>query len=116
FVLDDRRLRRSAMDYYDLLDWRRWPSWSAYEADQHDGRLVLLTTAAQTSYLAYRFGPNDRIMLGRESAGVPQHVHAAADERLRIPLRPSARSLNVAMAAAMVSGEALRQIGAGPPA
>ncbi|MEM7445623.1 MAG: TrmH family RNA methyltransferase, partial [Pseudomonadota bacterium] len=46
FVLDDRRLRRSAMDYYDLLDWRRWPSWSAYEADQHDGRLVLLTTAA----------------------------------------------------------------------
>lgn len=112
FILDDRRLKRSAMDYLDMVDWRRWPSWPAYREAEHEGRLVLLTTGAETPYHAFRFGPGDRLLLGRESAGVPGDVHAAADARLRIPLKTAARSLNVAIAAAMVAGEALRQTSA----
>lgn len=111
FVLDDRRLKRSAMDYLDILDWRRWTSWSAYHRTEHDGRLVLLTTGGETPYLDFRFGRCDRLLVGRESAGVPGEVHTAADARIGIPLQPAARSLNVAIAAAIVVGEALRQTG-----
>lgn len=112
FPLDDRRLRRALMDYVDLLTWRRWSSWDAYRGAHHDGRLVLLTTRAETPYPGFRFAPDDRILVGRESAGVPETVHAAADARLRIPLVAGARSINVATAAAIVLGEALRQTGA----
>ena len=112
FVLDDRRLRRAAMDYLDLLEWRRWPSWETYRATRHAGRLVLLTTRATTAHHQYRFEPDDRLLLGRESAGVPDTVHQAADARIKVPLRPEARSLNVVTAAAIVAGEALRQTGA----
>lgn len=111
FPLDDRRLRRALMDYADLLAWRRWPSWDAYRAASHEGRLVLLTTRAAMPYPGFAFAPEDRIMVGRESAGVPDAVHDAADARLRIPLVPSARSINVATAAAVVLGEALSQTG-----
>ncbi|MFD1623344.1 tRNA (cytidine(34)-2'-O)-methyltransferase [Azospirillum griseum] len=109
FVLDDRRLRRAGMDYLDHLDWVRHPSWDAYRASPQAGRLVLLTTRAAQPYTGFAFAPDDRIMVGQESAGVPDAVHEAADARLVIPLRPPARSLNVAISAAMVLGEALRQ-------
>lgn len=120
FVLDDRRLRRAGMDYLDHLDWTRHSSWSAYVAAHgtagaaapRAGRLVLLTTRAAIPYTAFRFAPGDRILVGRESAGVPDTVHDAADARLVIPMVPPARSLNVAVSAAMVLGEALRQTAA----
>lgn len=112
FVLDDRKLRRAGMDYIDQLDWVRHNSWSAYRQANHAGRLVLLTTRGAVPYTDFTFAPDDRIMVGRESAGVPEEVHEAADARLVIPLKPPARSLNVALSAAMVLGEALRQTAA----
>ena len=111
FVLDDRRLRRAAMDYLDLLEWRRWQSWDAYRQTANGGRLVLLTTHGDTAFTRFRFAADDRLVLGRESAGVPDAVHKAADARLVVPMRPGARSLNVALSAAIVLGEALRQLG-----
>ncbi|WP_207483362.1 tRNA (cytidine(34)-2'-O)-methyltransferase [Arenibaculum pallidiluteum] len=108
FVLDDRRLRRAGMDYLDGLDLRRHASWTRFAAEP-PGRIVLLTTRAAMPYLDFAFAPGDVLLLGRESAGVPEAVHAAADARVAIPLRPGMRSLNVALAAAMVLGEALRQ-------
>jgi len=114
FLVDDRRLRRAAMDYADFLDLSRWTSWRRYAEAAHLGRLVLLTTRASQPYTSFAFAADDRIMVGRESAGVPDAVHAAADARIVIPLRPEARSINVATAAAMVLGEAIRQTVAGP--
>ena len=112
FLLDDRRLRRAGMDYLDLADMARHSSWAAYHAahlaDQ-TGRLILLTTAATQAYTDFAFAPGDSLVLGRESAGVPPEVHAAVQARLAIPMRAGVRSLNVALAAAMVLGEALRQ-------
>lgn len=115
FVLTDKRLRRAGMDYLDALDLARHSSWAAFDAAR-TGRLVLLTTRAPKAYTAFAFGPGDNLMLGRESAGVPEAVHAAADARITIPLGHGQRSLNVAVAAAMVAGEALRQTDAFPAA
>lgn len=112
FVLDDRKLRRAGMDYIDQLDLVRHSSWTAYRGSAHPGRLVLLTTRGAVPYTDFAFAPDDRIMVGRESAGVPDEVHESADARLVIPLKPPARSLNVALSAAMVLGEALRQTAA----
>lgn len=112
FLVDDRRLRRAAMDYADFLDLTRWTSWRRYAETAHSGRLVLLTTRASQPYTGFAFAAGDRIMVGRESAGVPDDVHDAADARIVIPLRPEARSINVATAAAMALGEAIRQVGA----
>ena len=117
FLLDDRRLRRAGMDYLDLLDRTIWPGWEDYRSADHAGRLVLLTTAGDTDYTDFRFAARDRLLVGRETSGVPPEVHACADARLVIPMKPGARSLNVALAAAMAIGEALRQTGgmtAGP--
>jgi len=108
FVIDDRRLRRALMDYADLADIRRHADWTAFQAERR-GRLVLLTTRASLAYTAFAFAPDDVLLLGRESAGVPEAVHNAADHRVTIPMAPGARSLNVAVAGAMVLGEALRQ-------
>lgn len=110
FLLDDRRLRRAGMDYLARAQITRHDSWAAY-ARAHTGRLVLLTTGGDTGYLDFAFAPGDTILVGRESAGVPRAVHAAADARLVVPMGAGARSLNVAVAAAMVLGEALRQTG-----
>jgi tRNA (cytidine/uridine-2'-O-)-methyltransferase len=114
FPLTDRAFRRAGMDYLDAVELRRHASFEAFEAwrRQAGRRLVLLTTAATQSYLDFAYGDSDVLLFGRESAGVPDAVHTAADARLRILLRPGLRSLNVAMAAAMVAGEALRQVGA----
>jgi len=109
FPIDDKRIRRAAMDYYDLANMTRHASWTAFRRDRTPGRLVLLTTAGAARFPDVEFRSDDTLLLGRESAGVPVEVHQAADLRLRIPLQKSLRSLNVALAAAMVLGEALRQ-------
>ncbi len=113
FPTSDRAFRRAGMDYLDAVTISRHPSWPAFEAWRHaqGSRLVLFTTAATSSYLDFRFEADDVLLFGRESAGVAQDVHAAADARLVIPMRPGLRSLNVALAAAMAAGEALRQTG-----
>lgn len=108
FVLSDRRLRRAGMDYLDNVEMTRHDSWDAYLA-QSRGRLVLLTTQGETAYTRFAYRSDDTLLLGRESAGVPDHVHDAVDARIVIPMAPGARSLNVAVAAAMALGEALRQ-------
>lgn len=110
FLLSDRRLRRAGMDYLDALEWQRHSSWDDFLAAQSPNRrLVLLTTKGSLPYHRFMFHADDILLLGRESAGVPDEVHARADERLLIPMRKGLRSLNVALAAAMVLGEALRQ-------
>jgi tRNA (cytidine/uridine-2'-O-)-methyltransferase len=111
FVFDDRRLRRAGMDYLDLAEVRRHDSWTAYLAARPPGRLVLLTTRGATPCHEFGFRADDTILLGRESAGVPDEVHAAADARVRIGMVAGARSLNVALAAAIALGEALRRTG-----
>ena len=108
FVLDDARLRRAAMDYGGAADITRHQSWDAFRQNRQ-GRLVLLTTKGATPLLDFQFTVDDTILLGRESAGVPENVHEAADARVIIPLAPGLRSLNVAQAAAIALYEALRQ-------
>jgi tRNA (cytidine/uridine-2'-O-)-methyltransferase len=113
FPTSDRAFRRAGMDYLDQVDVVRHISWTAFDGWRRNGglRLVLLTTSAATTYVDHRFAASDIVLFGRESSGVPTDVHAAADVRLRIPMRVGLRSLNVAVAAAMVAGEALRQCG-----
>jgi tRNA (cytidine/uridine-2'-O-)-methyltransferase len=108
FLLSDAKFRRAGMDYVSHADIVRHDSWSAFH-DSQSGRLVLLTTGATLPYTDFAFAPGDILLLGRESAGVPAHVHEMANARLRIPLLPGLRSLNVAQAGAMALGEALRQ-------
>jgi len=108
FLFDDARLKRAGMDYLELATVVRHASWEAF-ARATTGRMILLTTKATQSYIDSCFTPDDVLILGRESAGVPEHVHAAAAARLRIPMKEGLRSLNVALAAAMVLGEAQRQ-------
>jgi tRNA (cytidine/uridine-2'-O-)-methyltransferase len=114
FVWSDRRLRRAGMDYLEAVEVTRHPSWDAFR-QALAGRLLLLTTAAELTYPAFAFAASDVLLLGRESAGVPAEVHRAASERIRIPMRPGLRSINVAVAAAMVLGEALKQTNGFPP-
>jgi tRNA (cytidine/uridine-2'-O-)-methyltransferase len=109
FPVDDKRIRRAAMDYFDLARITRHASWMAFCRDRAPGRLVLLTTKGARTFPDVAFEPSDTLLLGRESAGVPDEVHEAADLRLRVPLQKGARSLNVALAASMVLSEALRQ-------
>jgi tRNA (cytidine/uridine-2'-O-)-methyltransferase len=111
FPMSDRRLKRAALDYGPDAELQLHPSWAAFAAAQEraGGRLVLFTTRAALAYVEFAFAPGDTLLFGRESAGVPDEVHAAADARLVIPLRPGLRSLNVVTAAAMALGEALRQ-------
>ena len=109
FPVDDKRIRRAAMDYYDLARIVRHASWEAFRRDRMSGRLVLLTTKAADTFPKVAFRSDDILLMGRESAGVPDSVHDAADLRLRVPLQKGARSLNVALAAAMVLSEVLRQ-------
>lgn len=116
FDLSDRNLRRAGMDYLELAALTRHDSWEAFERWRRAARrrLVLMTTRADLSYTRFAFAPDDILLFGRESAGVPETVHAAADHRLTVPMRAGARSLNLAMTVAMVGGEALRQTGRMP--
>lgn len=108
FVWSDRRMKRAGMDYIEQVDLVRHTSWDTFRA-QFGGRLVLLTTQGATPYLDHRFEQTDTLLLGQESAGVPPDVHDTADARIRVPMAAGMRSLNVALAAAMVLSEALRQ-------
>jgi len=114
FDVSDRNFRRAGLDYLDALDITRHPSWRAFEAFRAERRLrlVLATTKAATPYTEFAFEATDVVLVGRESAGVPDEVHATADARIVVPMLPGRRSLNVAVAAAMILGEALRQTSA----
>jgi tRNA (cytidine/uridine-2'-O-)-methyltransferase len=118
FPVSDRNFRRAGMDYLDQVNWMRHDSWTKFEdwRRQKGCRLLLFTTKAATPYLDIRYQASDILLFGRESAGVPSEVAEASDARLVIPIRPGLRSLNVAMAAAMALGEALRQTGSGQAA
>lgn len=111
FLMSDKALKRAGMDYLEFAEVRRHVSWPAFLAQlgTGGGRLVVLTAKASLPYTEFRFAADDTLLLGRESAGVPIEVHERADARLRIPLKGGLRSLNVALAGAMVLGEALRQ-------
>ena len=111
FDMTDRALRRAGLDYLAHVEIVRHASFADFEAARQrwGSRLVLLTTRAELAYTDFAFRATDTLLVGRESAGVPEPVHQAADARLRIPIRPGLRSLNVAVAAAMALGEALRQ-------
>lgn len=112
FPVSDRAFRRAGMDYLDHVSIARHLNFAAFDGWRQTAsrRLVLLTTRADLSYCDFTYAAGDILLVGRESAGVPERVHAAADARVVIPLRADMRSLNVAVAAAMVIGEALRQI------
>lgn len=116
FPVTDRAFRRAGMDYLDRVTIVRHDSFAAFEDWRHSARLalVLITTAASRSYLEHGYADDQVLLFGRESAGVPETVHQAADVRLRVPMREGLRSLNIAVAAAMVMGEALRQTGGFP--
>lgn len=115
FIFSEKALKRAGMDYLDMVSYCHHDSWEnflKYRDDHRDayGRLVLLTTKASLPYTQFKFLPNDVLLLGRESAGVPQEVHELADARLLIPMNEKARSINVAVSATMVIGECLRQV------
>ncbi|HVC56616.1 MAG TPA: tRNA (cytidine(34)-2'-O)-methyltransferase [Stellaceae bacterium] len=115
FLFDDRRLRRAGLDYAARATIRRHPSWRAFLAERDPAsRLVLLTTGGSVAHHRFAFAAGDTLLLGRESAGVPDFVHHAAGARVAIPLAPGARSLNVALAGAIALAEALRQTGGLP--
>lgn len=109
FLFSDGKLRRAGMDYVAQADVVRHTSWQAFLEARAGARLVLLTTKGAVAYMDFAFEKDDILILGRESAGVPDAVHARADARLLIPMRPGLRSLNVAQAGAIVLAEGLRQ-------
>lgn len=114
FVMTDRKLRRAGLDYIARTTLKTHRSWRAFDDERRAAastpRLVLLTTAGETAHIDFRFRPDDILMAGRESEGVPAAVAEACDARIRIPIRSDLRSLNVATALAIVLGEALRQL------
>ena len=113
FPLSDRALRRAGMDYLEMADLTRHVDWHAFEDWRRAGarRLVLLSTKAAIPYTSFAFASGDILLFGRESAGVPDAVHQAADARLTIPMQGAARSIIVALSVAMVAGEAIRLLG-----
>ncbi|MGV8998176.1 MAG: tRNA (cytidine(34)-2'-O)-methyltransferase [Parvibaculaceae bacterium] len=115
FAWSDKSLKRAGLDYWDMADATRHNDWTAFNSSR-TGRLILLTTKSIVAYTDFTFQSGDILLLGRESAGAPPEVHASADARLTIPMRAGARSVNVAVAAAMVIGEALRQTAGFPAA
>ena len=114
FAWDDKRVRRAAMDYIDHVEVTRHAGFAAFRAAIAPRRLVLFTTKAMQSVYDFSFAPDDVLLFGKESAGVPAQVAEACDARLRIPMRPEVRSMNLASSAALVLGEALRQSGSLP--
>ena len=114
FLFNEKAMRRAGMDYLEFANYRRHDSWDDFLAFRRAnleeyGRIILLTTQGNQSFLDFVFKPNDIILMGRESAGVPENVHALADAQLLIPMNPEARSINMAISAAMAITEALRQ-------
>ncbi len=119
FIFNEKAMRRAGMDYIEKADYKRHNSWDDFlqyrnENPELYGRIILLTTKASVAYTKFEFKNNDIILMGRESAGVPPEIHQIADARLTIPMNENARSINVAVSAVMVIGEALRQTDAFP--
>ena len=115
FPFSERNFRRAALDYLRSAVIAHHRSWETFQRERAPGRLVLLTTQGDAAYCDFRFRADDILLAGQEGSGVPPEVHAAADARVTIPLLPGTRSLNVAIAAAMVLGEAMRQTSGFPP-
>ena len=111
FTFDDRAMKRAALDYGPLSHMIRHASWDDFVRDRPAGRLLLMTTKGATSMAEFAFQPDDILLFGKESAGAPDYVHAAADERIIIPLEPNARSLNLSVTAGITLWEGLRQTG-----
>ena len=114
FAFDDRKIRRAGMDYIEHVQYKTHDSWEDFTqyAKENGKRIVLLSSKASLSYTQFEFDDNDILMLGRESAGVPEHVAAyCGNDAVTIPMQGGMRSLNVAVSAAIVLGEALRQVG-----
>ncbi|WP_339870976.1 tRNA (cytidine(34)-2'-O)-methyltransferase [uncultured Brevundimonas sp.] len=109
FTFDDRAMKRAALDYGPLGHMIRHSGWDRFQADRGPGRLVLFTTRGATPLHDFRFEPDDTLLFGSETSGVPEPVHAAADARVVIPLRPEARSLNLSVSAGIGLFEGLRQ-------
>lgn len=111
FRFDDRAMKRAALDYGPLSHMTRHADWDAFLRDRPAGRLVLFTTKGATPLTDFAFRPDDVLLFGKESAGAPDYVHAAADARVVVPLRPQARSLNLSVTAGVALWEGLRQTG-----
>lgn len=109
FIWDERKIKSAAMDYFELARITRHSSWNAFAKTYENNRIVLLSTKAEYSYLDFEFKDTDILLLGRESAGVPEEIHNALPYKVKIPMAGVARSLNIAMAGAIILGEALRQ-------
>ena len=109
FHLDDKRLKRVAMDYLDKSKIITYKSYESFLIKKKNSRIILMTTKAKKNYNNFKFNLKDTILLGRESEGVPKNVHENSNERLKIPIKKKSRSLNVSMAAAIVLSEGLRQ-------
>ena len=110
FVFTDSAFKRAGMDYLRDVQLEHAPSWNSFKDDLGNKRLVLLTTKATETHISFKFREDDILLLGRESSGVPDEVHAAIASRIRIPMQQGMRSLNIAVAAGLVAGEALRQL------
>ena len=108
FPWDEKKIKQSAMDYIDALDITRHTSWDAFQENKA-GRTILMTTKAAKPYVDFEFQPDDILLAGSESAGVPQNVHESVDARILIPMQAGQRSLNIVNATSMILGEALRQ-------
>lgn len=115
FIWEDRRVKRTAMDYIDHVEVIRHPDWEAFFAARKNSRLILFSSKATSSPYHFHFEAGDILLFGRESAGVPEHVAQVSAARVRIPMNPQVRSLNLATSAALAIGEALRQTGQLPP-
>lgn len=111
FRFDDRAMKRAALDYGPLSHMTRHADWDAFQRDRGPGRLVLFTTRGATPLPDFEFRPDDILLFGKESAGAPDHVHAAADARVFIPIRAETRSLNLSVSAGIALWEGLRQLG-----
>ena len=112
FVIDDKKLKRASMDYYEYLDLTKHISWEKFYqwSKENSYRLVLLTTKSKKNFYSYDFQENDILLFGRESAGVPDKVHSVVNERLTIPMITGPRSINLSSSVAIVAGEAMRQL------
>lgn len=112
FRFDDRAMKRAALDYGPLAHMTRHQDWAAFQTQRSAGRLVLFTTRGATSLADFRFETDDTLLFGKETLGAPDYVHAAADARVVIPIRPEARSLNLSVSAGIALWEGLRQTNA----
>jgi tRNA (cytidine/uridine-2'-O-)-methyltransferase len=115
FIMNDRKMKRSGMDYVEKVEIKRHDSWDAFQNARQNRRLILLSPIGQSNYLDFEYQEDDILLVGRESDGVPPEVRAACTHAVYIPMQPDCRSINVAIAAALVVGEALRQINRSKP-